>query len=98
MQIYQEARASDPTLAGAEATKLATDENVDQARSQLLPQIAAALSYTRATGGSNSPSFVAGPDYRPATSSFSSTTTTGYTRALARRSIRASSTSAAGPR
>ena len=43
MQIYQESRASDPTLAGAEATKLATDENVDQARSQLLPQIAAAL-------------------------------------------------------
>ena len=25
MQIYQEARTSDPTLAGAEATKLATD-------------------------------------------------------------------------
>jgi len=61
IQIYQEARASDPTLAGAEATKLATDENVDQARAQLLPQIAAALSYTRSTGGSNSPSFIGDP-------------------------------------
>src|SRR5690242_15383968 len=61
LQVYQEARASDPTLAGAEATKLATDENVDQARSQLLPQIAAALSYTRTTGGSNSPSFAPDP-------------------------------------
>ncbi len=70
MQVYQEARASDPTLAGAEATKLATDENVDQARSQLLPQIAAALSYTRTTGGSNSASFVPDPS-TAATSSFS---------------------------
>ena len=61
LQIYQQARASDPTLAGAEATKLATDENVDQARSQLLPQIAAALSFTRTTGGSNSSSFVPDP-------------------------------------
>ncbi|MGH8174594.1 MAG: TolC family outer membrane protein [Rhodanobacteraceae bacterium] len=62
MQIYQEARTSDPTLAGAEATKLATDENIDQARSQLLPQVAAALSFTRSTGGSNSPSFVPDPN------------------------------------
>jgi outer membrane protein len=61
MQVYQQARASDPTLAGAEATKLSTDENVDQARSQLLPQIAAALSYTRVTGGSFSSSFVPDP-------------------------------------
>ena len=62
MQIYQEARASDPTLAGAEATKLATDENVDQARSQLLPQIGASLSFTRSHGGSNSPSIIGVPD------------------------------------
>jgi outer membrane protein len=62
MQIYQEARSSDPTLAGAEATKLATDENVDQARSQLLPQIAAALSFTRTEGGNNGVSVVSIPD------------------------------------
>ena len=81
LQIYQQARASDPTLAGAEATKLATDENVDQARSQLLPQIAAALSFTRATGGSNTAGFV--PD--PVTGQNElvlGTSTTFYTRSL----------------
>ena len=52
VQVYQEARASDPTLAGAEATKLSTDENIDQARSALLPQIAGALDFTRTRGGS----------------------------------------------
>lgn len=53
VQVYQEARASDPTLAGAEATKLATDENVDQARSFLLPQLGANIDYTRARSGTN---------------------------------------------
>lgn len=53
VQIYQEARVSDPTLAGAEATKLATDEGVDQARSFLLPQLGANIDYTRSRGGSN---------------------------------------------
>ena len=53
LQVYQEARASDPTLAGAEATKLATDENVDQARSQLLPQIGVNLDFTRSRAGEN---------------------------------------------
>ena len=58
LQVYQEARASDPTLSGAEATKLATDENVDQARAQLLPQIAASLDFTRARGCDNGNTFV----------------------------------------
>jgi len=80
IQIYQEARASDPTLAGAEATKLATDENVDQARSQLLPQIAAALSFTRSHGGSNSPSFIGDPG--GGNELVLATTTTAYTRSL----------------
>ncbi len=61
IQVYQEARASDPTLSGAEATKLATDEVVDQARSQLLPQIGASLNFTRSTGGENGPTFVRDP-------------------------------------
>ena len=82
MQVYQEARASDPTLAGAEATKLATDENVDQARSQLLPQIAAALSYTRTTGGSNSPSFVHRSRQRRQRARTRHHRTTFYTRSL----------------
>lgn len=53
MQVYQEAHASDPTLAGAQATKLATDENVDQARAVLLPQIGINIDYTRSRGGQN---------------------------------------------
>ena len=36
IQVYQEARASDPTLSGAEATKLATDE-VARALPSLFP-------------------------------------------------------------
>ncbi|HEY0232587.1 MAG TPA: TolC family outer membrane protein [Dokdonella sp.] len=62
VQVYQESRASDPTLAGAEATKLATDENIDQARSQLLPQIAGALSFTRTHGGDDGSTFISVPD------------------------------------
>jgi outer membrane protein len=84
MQIYQEARASDPTLAGAEATKLATDENVDQARSQLLPQISAALSYTRTEGGENGQGFIQDPtDPTGGTLiPFNGTTTTGHDRSI----------------
>ena len=81
IQIYQEARASDPTLAGAEATKLSTDENVDQARAALLPQIAAALSFTRSHGGSNSPSFIGDPT-GGGNELVLGTTTTAYTRSL----------------
>jgi outer membrane protein len=81
MQIYQESRASDPTLAGAEATKLATDENVDQARALLLPQIAAALSFTRVTGGTNNPDLVPiGPG--GGNELVLSQSTTSYTRSL----------------
>lgn len=84
MQIYQEARASDPTLAGAEATKLATDENVDQARSQLLPQIAAALSFTRTHGGENGQVLL--PDPRDPTGNsdivVDGTTSTGHQRTM----------------
>ena len=50
IQIYGEARASDPQLAGAEATNQATSENIDQARSALLPQIGASLDYSKSVG------------------------------------------------
>ena len=86
MQTYQQARASDPTLAGAEATKLATDETVDQARSQLLPQIAAALSYTRVRGGDNGQSTVQIPDPNSPTGfreiAVNGTTDTAHSRSL----------------
>ncbi len=62
IQIYGEARASDPQLAGAEATNLATSENVDQARSALLPQIGASLSYSQSHGSSGGPQFITLPD------------------------------------
>lgn len=62
VQIYHEARTSDPQLAGAEATNLATGENVDQARSALLPQIGASLGYQRVRGDSTAPELVSNPD------------------------------------
>ena len=65
MQVYKEARASDPTLSGAQATKLATDENVDQARSQLLPQIRRQRRFTRTYGGNNSTRLVHEPNPDP---------------------------------
>lgn len=84
LQVYQEARASDPTLSGAEATKLATDENVDQARAQLLPQIAASLDFTRTRGGDNGTSFVNVPTPTDpnATVEVNGITRTGYTRSM----------------
>ncbi len=62
IQIYGEARASDPQLAGAEANNQATSEYVDQARSALLPQIGTSLSYTQSHGSSGGPQFVTLPD------------------------------------
>lgn len=50
LQAYEQARASDPVLAQAEATKLATREGVVQARSLLLPQLNASYSYSRSHG------------------------------------------------
>jgi outer membrane protein len=48
LQIYHEAIAHDPTLASAQATWLATQENVPQARASLLPSVtlAANANYT----------------------------------------------------
>ena len=62
VQIYTEARNSDPQLAGAEATKLATDEYVPQARSALLPQIGASLGYSRVHGSASGTDFITNPD------------------------------------
>ncbi|MEO7325587.1 MAG: TolC family protein, partial [Dokdonella sp.] len=84
IQIYQDARASDPTLSGAEATKLATDEGVDQARSALLPLIAASLSFSRTRGGDDGQSLIRDPslpnDPNPPFIAVDGTTSTSYTR------------------
>jgi outer membrane protein len=91
MQIYQEARASDPTLAGAEATKLATDENVAQARSQLLPQIGVNLDYSRTRGGENGTTFVDDPNF-PGDPTHPPIAVTGVTSTTYTRSTNASLT------
>lgn len=62
IQIYGEARSSDPQLAGAEANNQAISENVDQARSALLPQIGASLGFSQSNGTSGGPQFVTNPD------------------------------------
>jgi outer membrane protein len=54
MQIYQQARDADPTLAIADATKNAVAENVPEARAALLPQLNASLGYLHDDGGSKS--------------------------------------------
>ncbi|MEO7432383.1 MAG: TolC family outer membrane protein [Dokdonella sp.] len=84
LQVYQEARASDPTLSSAEATKLATDEYVDQSRSALLPQIAASLDFTQSRGGEDGQTFISDPrfpnDPNAAPISVNGTTNTIYSR------------------
>jgi outer membrane protein len=45
IQIYQQAHSSDPTLAIADSTRNAVDQDVPIARAPMLPQIAASLAY-----------------------------------------------------
>ena len=52
VQIYQQARQSDPTLAAADANKNVTGEGVPQARSALLPQINGTYGYSHSDSGS----------------------------------------------
>lgn len=80
IQVYQEARVSDPTLAGAESTKLATDENVDQARSFLLPQLGANIDYTRSRTGNDADGTLRSDDPNELPLPYTSTTTTSHTR------------------
>lgn len=84
IQIYQEARSSDPTLAGAEATKLSTDEGVDQARSFLLPQLGASIDYTRSRGGNDADGTlkVDNPNGGTSVLPYTSTTTTSHSRSM----------------
>jgi outer membrane protein len=53
LDAYRQALANDPTLAQADATRLATGEGVNQARALLLPQINGTLSLSQTTGGGN---------------------------------------------
>ncbi len=47
LDAYKQARANDPVLAQADATRLSTGEGVDQARALLLPQISAGLTFSQ---------------------------------------------------
>lgn len=82
IEVYKQARAADPTLAGAEATKLATDENVVQARSQLLPQVNAGVSMTRNHGGFNDTVLVRDPNDPSNQIPVDGVTQTTYTRSM----------------
>ena len=56
LDAYREARANDPVLSQADAQRLSTSENVNQARALLLPQISAGLSLSQTNGGGSSTS------------------------------------------
>lgn len=65
-QIYLAARQADPTLAAADANRLATKEGSPIARAPLLPQISGSYGYARSDTGSDSSSpqlvTIANPD------------------------------------
>jgi outer membrane protein len=53
LDAYREARANDPVLSQAEATRLATGEGVTQARAVMLPQLNGSFGLTQQQSGSN---------------------------------------------
>lgn len=54
LEAYREARANDPVLSQADATRLSTGEGVAQARALLLPQVSAGLTLSQTSGGGSS--------------------------------------------
>lgn len=54
MDAFQQARASDPVLAQANAQRLQAGEGVAQSRALLLPSLSAGINYNRQLGGNNS--------------------------------------------
>jgi outer membrane protein len=61
LDAYRQARANDPVLSQADATRLVTGEGVPQARALLLPQISADLSLSQTNGGGSSSSTIRDP-------------------------------------
>jgi outer membrane protein len=51
LDAYREARANDPVLSQADASRLVTGEGVSQARARLLPQVDANMSLNQINGG-----------------------------------------------
>jgi outer membrane protein len=54
LDAYRDARANDPVLSQADATRLSVGEGVSQARALLLPQISAGLGLTQTSGSGSS--------------------------------------------
>ena len=54
LDAYREARANDPVLSQAEATRLAIGEGVTQARALMLPQLNGSFGLTQQSTGSQS--------------------------------------------
>ncbi len=54
LDAYHSARANDPVLSQADATRLATGEGVNQARALLLPQISASYGLNQSSGSGTS--------------------------------------------
>ncbi len=61
LDAYRDARANDPVLSQADATRLATGEGVPQARALLLPQISAGMTLSQTNGGGSSRSDLVDP-------------------------------------
>src|SRR5215469_4766837 len=53
LDAYREARANDPVLSQAQATRLATGEGVTQARAVMLPQLNGSFGVTQQSTGAN---------------------------------------------
>ncbi|MEQ1512115.1 MAG: TolC family outer membrane protein [Lysobacteraceae bacterium] len=60
VQSYELARSSDPQLAAAESSRLATREGAVQARASLLPQLSGDASYNRSKSDSNGSQAIGG--------------------------------------
>jgi outer membrane protein len=70
LDAYRLARANDPVLAQADATRLSTGEGVNQARALLLPQVNAGLTLSQTSGGDESIQDPNNPDQSINTSTF----------------------------
>jgi outer membrane protein len=74
LDAYRDARANDPVLSQADATRLSIGEGVNQARALLLPQINADLTLSQTNGGN-------GSSYQdPATGQIISSSAFGHSR------------------
>ncbi len=61
LDAYRDARANDPVLSQADATRLSTGEGVPQARALLLPQVSAGLTLSQTNGGGTADSTIVDP-------------------------------------